>query len=80
MSGGCVLTSMVVLLRVRLTQPMTTVSLGLTLSTIVAPPLAAGLMSIDAGGLKGWQVGGVPLYLHTSVCIFTKERVNAKLG
>jgi hypothetical protein len=36
---------------------MTVVSLGLTLSTIVAPPLAAGLMSINAGGLKGWQVG-----------------------
>jgi hypothetical protein len=37
---------------------MTTVSLAMTLSTIVAPPLAAGLMSIDAGGLKGWQVRG----------------------
>lgn len=40
----------------RLTQPMTVVTLGITLSTIIAPPLAAGLMSINAAGLKGWQV------------------------
>jgi len=35
---------------------MTVVTLGMTLSTIIAPPLAAGLMSINAAGLRGWQV------------------------
>jgi hypothetical protein len=46
---------------------MTIVSLGLTLSTIIAPPLAAGFTSINAGGLKGWQVRGCgmqPATLH----------------
>lgn len=39
----------------RLTKPITVVTLGMTLSTIAAPPLAAGLMSINAGGLAGWH-------------------------
>jgi hypothetical protein len=57
----------------RLTQPMTIVSLGLTLSTIIAPPLAAGLMSIDAGGLKGWQVRCRTVLGQDSTVIVTRQ-------
>lgn len=41
----------------RMTQPATVMTMGLTISTMLAAPLATGLMTIQAGGLKGWQVG-----------------------
>ncbi|KAI8465365.1 MAG: major facilitator superfamily domain-containing protein [Monoraphidium minutum] len=38
-----------------LTKPFTAVTLANVLSVVFAAPLAAGLMSIEGGGLRGWQ-------------------------
>lgn len=49
------------------TKPFTAVSGANVLSVVFAAPLAAGLMSINAGGLKGWQwlfiLEGIPSVL-----------------
>lgn len=39
----------------RSTKPLTACTLANVVSVVFAAPLAAGLMRINAGGLKGWQ-------------------------
>jgi hypothetical protein len=51
----------------RTTKPFTAVTLANVVSVVFAAPLAAGLMTITAGGLKGWQwlfiLEGIPSVL-----------------
>lgn len=50
-----------------LTKPLTAVTLANVVSVVFAAPLAAGLMSITGGGLRGWQwlfvLEGIPSIL-----------------
>lgn len=47
----------------RSTKPFTAVTLANVVSVVFAAPLAAGLMSITALGLKGWQCALQSLYV-----------------
>jgi MFS family permease len=51
----------------RTTKPFTAVTLANVVSVVFAAPLAAGLMTITAGSLKGWQwlfiLEGIPSVL-----------------
>lgn len=51
----------------RSTKPFTAVTLANVVSVVFAAPLAAGIMTINAAGLKGWQwlfvIEGIPSVL-----------------